>query len=58
MIRVSPAVRARVRKLAPAAANALQAFRASTQWQQRVRENLTRNLQWRRPGAAQANQQR
>jgi hypothetical protein len=28
--------------------DAMEAFRASPQWQQRVQENLTRSLQWRR----------
>lgn len=40
--------------LAAAPVDALQLFRASPQWQQRLQDNLARSLQWRRPRGREA----
>jgi hypothetical protein len=44
------------KEISTAPTNALQVFRASPQWQRRVRENLARSLQWRRPGGREVQQ--
>ena len=45
---------AQQKALSTAPANAMDVFRASPQWQQRVQENLARSLAWRRRGGREA----